>query len=71
MKQTVVTLLIGAEMTAVDGKFGDEFLANFLGQLQQLRFRQLFDVRWIVNHFEITTHILLHRKMLNRCSVRI
>src|SRR5262245_5516735 len=47
---------VGAEMAAVLGEHGDQLMADVFGQLSQLFQRQFFYVRWIVHHFQITTH---------------
>jgi len=49
---------IGAEVSAVFGKLGDEFVADFLGQLLQLRQGQFFEVDGFVHHVQVSAHSL-------------
>src|SRR6185503_8503827 len=48
---------VGTEVTAMFGQFGDQLVTDFLRQGLHLIGRQLFDVRWIINHIEVAAHI--------------
>jgi len=47
---------IWPEMPAIFGQNGNQFTADLLGKLMQLRQRQFLDVQGRVNHFEISAH---------------
>ena len=47
---------VGAEVAAVFGQLGDQFVADFPGQLFQLIERQFFDVRGMIDHVQIAAH---------------
>ena len=47
---------VGAEVAAVFGKDGDEFVADFLGQLLQLVQLEFLDVFRAVHHVEVSVH---------------
>ena len=41
---------IGAEVAAILGKLGDQLVAKFVRELQQLWLRQLLYVGWVIDH---------------------
>src|SRR5882757_6121503 len=47
---------IWPEMPAIFGQNGNQFTADLLSKLMQLRQRQFLDVQRRVHHFEISTH---------------